>query len=90
MEHIKNFLKRFVFLYCIVMYLMIGGWIKKIMNFINLKKTFAINIFFTMETLDIFIVNIDYFIFFKRITNQKFIDNPSEFSWRVFAMYILR
>ena len=47
-------------------------------NFINLKKTFAINTFFTMETLDIFIVNIDYFIFFKRIPNQTFIDNPSD------------
>ncbi len=45
MEHIKNFLERFDFLYCIVMQLMICGWIGKILSFINLKKNFAMNNF---------------------------------------------
>ena len=90
MEHIKNFLERFDFLYCVVMQLMIGCWIGSIISFINLKKTFAINTFFTMDTLEIFVENIHYFIFFKRIPNQTFIDNPSALLWWAFAMYVLR
>ena len=90
MEHIKNFLERFNFLYCGIMYLMFGIWIGSIAKFIHLKKSFAINTFFTIDTLDIFIVNVDYFIFFKRILNQTFIDNlPALLCW-AFAMYILR